>query len=59
MSKKLRYIVRTFVEAENPQKAIKIAKRTNPHEVYIDNEIWKMSDFLLEESKKNVGFGKK
>ena len=56
---KFRFIVRTFVEARTPQEAIKLAKKTNPHEVYIDNEVWKSQDYALKQPKNRMGFSKR
>jgi hypothetical protein len=55
---KYRYIVRTFVEASNPQEALRLAKKTNPHEAYIDNEMWKLQDFALTDKQLKIGFKK-
>ena len=53
---KYRYIVKTFVDAGSPQEAIKIAKQTNPHDVFIDNEVWKMDDFAIKPNSKKLGY---
>jgi hypothetical protein len=55
---KHRYIVRTFVEARNPQEAIRLARKTNPHEVYFDTEIWKQQDYALNDKQSKIGFKK-
>jgi hypothetical protein len=56
---KHRYIVRTFVEAKTPQEALRLARKMNPHEVYFDTEIWKMSDYALKEKERKIGFKEK
>lgn len=54
---KHRYIVKTYVEASTPQEAIKLAKQTNPHDVFLDNDVWKEQNWALKESdKKPLGF---
>ncbi len=57
---KHRYIIRTFVEAEDPEQALKIAKRTKPHEVYLDSEVFKDRNYVLtQETKKLIGYADK
>lgn len=57
---KHRYIIRTFVEANSPQEALRLAKKTNPHEVYLDNEVWKDKGYALtEDSKTKIGYAPK
>jgi hypothetical protein len=54
---KHRYILRTFVEASSPSEALKIAKNIPPHEVYLDNEVWKEQGYALRDSDKpKLGF---
>jgi hypothetical protein len=57
---KHRYIVRTYVEASTPQEALKLAKITNPHEVNLDQDVWKAKNYALaEEIKKQIGYAPK
>ena len=56
MNMKHRYIVSTFVEASSPQEALRLARKTSPHEVYLDNEVWKQQGYALRDSKTNIGF---
>jgi len=54
---KHRYIVRTYVEAETIEEAIKLAKRTKPHDVYLDQDVWKDRQYALKyELKPKLGF---
>lgn len=54
---KQRYILRTFVEASSPLEALKLGKKTSPHEVYLDTEVWKEKGYALKESdNKLIGF---
>jgi hypothetical protein len=54
---KHRYIVVTYVEASSPVEALKSAKSSSPHEVYLDKEVWKGENWALrEEDKKKLGF---
>lgn len=54
---KHRYNIRTFVEASSPHEALRLAKRTTPMEVFLDNEVWKEQGFALrEDEKKQLGF---
>jgi hypothetical protein len=54
---KHRYIVTTYVDATSPQEAVRLAKKTNPLEVRLDNDIWKERGYALtEEDKKQLGF---
>lgn len=57
---KHRYIVRTYVEASTPQEALKLAMKTNPHEVNLDQDVWKDKSWALtEEPKKPIGYAPK
>lgn len=54
---KHRYIVRTFVEASTPSEAIRLAKKTTPHEAYLDDRYWEKQGFpLTNEESKRIGF---
>lgn len=54
---KHRYILRTFVEASSPQEALKLASKIPPHEVYLDQDVWKEQGYVLRESdKRQLGF---
>lgn len=44
---KFRYIVRTFVDASSPQEALRLASKTKPHEVYIDDRHWQNEGYAL------------
>ncbi len=37
----MKYVVQTLVEAKNAEEAIKLAKRTAPKEVYLEEEVIK------------------
>lgn len=57
---KFRYMIRTWVEAESIEQAIRIARRTKPHEVIIDSEVWKERGYAIRDNQtKKIGFDKK
>lgn len=58
----MRFIIRKFIEAESMEFALRKERRTRPHEIYLDNEVWKERGFsLTDEEAKKIGFknGKK
>jgi hypothetical protein len=54
---KHRYNVQTFVDAESIEDAIKLAKRTKPHQVYLDENVFKERGYAIkDENKKRMGY---
>jgi len=53
----MRFIIRKFIEAESMEKALKAERRTRPHEIYLDNEVWKNRDYALKDRVSgNIGY---
>lgn len=53
----MRFIVLKFIEASGMEQALKKERRTRPHEIYLDNEVWKECGYsLTDEEAKKIGF---
>jgi hypothetical protein len=54
---KHRYIVRTYVDAESADEALRLARKVGPQEAYIDDRYWEKQGYpLKDEERKQVGF---
>ena len=54
---KHRYIVRTYVDADSIEKALRLAKKTSPHDAFLDQDVWKEQGWTLKEAdNKPLGF---
>jgi hypothetical protein len=54
---KFRYVVKTMVDASSLKEALKLAKETEPQEVFIDDRVFEKSGYAIREEPKNkTGF---
>lgn len=52
----MKYVISKYVEAANITEALKKAKKTPIHDVYIHSDSWKESGYSMDVVKRKMGF---